>query len=1044
MNERKYLFILLFAIIPAVQGAPIDNLNISTQYLVSTFVTEQCSDTSAVNYGSFEGCEYDDTQLNVNYLCSPTVITGWWGEKTGNTSLDAVAVKAFNAFPLYQADNGGFMAGNEYNGVRNPDSVFGSVCWTLAYDYVDDNINNTENNTFLAALERNVLYDVMNYTEIIVNERGGGPGIAASRLYAGRSVRKQIPIPKNIMDDTGKIYVSLRLGSVVGSPNVSQGNYLTSYVTNTSYPLDPYPLYRVNGAGDSGWIWIYLNDSYLTSCIDDGANYVCNFTVTGPDAWDSTNHYQALRIGPDSGSSWVSTDNESTWVAQSSTEYIFRLRYYNYSSSLNKLDDHEHLINQQIGKGTKCLLARNIFTVNSTMYNISDACYRYTAQNFVDEAQDGVFAERNAIFSQDPNAPDYGAYYSGYAPLYQGLNGYLLAILYNKTENSTYKTLLNDHVEFMYYHLLDEDLSRYAGYGTRHIGTKHTIMNDFQAYYWMASFAIGRVNNIYYNTILDKFNNYEANNPVTTNGLFPTHTIGFSALPLLYDNFPSVNNSLLLPAQNDTGRSIKYFNDTNVVIVHMPEFSAWISYGNNTPSGGVISGIYNRTHYRVTAGGATGAFINDWVGGIGTLTGDGSCYNVYDPQATLTVISDTYPFQLRFTGDMRNPDQTTCGYNYSTLYTFYDKEIIINQSTSGNAEMRTWFDGNQSIRLSITPQTSTVDKGIGIYSPQSMNFFDVDRTTDDFKQIEYLIQDYYYRQGTSFSYAYSLNPNSSSCYIPSGVSGSCESPYGVFVGVDVNYTSSDGTIFEADLQGTATSVFVGSDITINDLSYTRSGGQTCTADQIVFSGGYFLNLSTIHNYRSLFSSTNYVCSDDGVGIGGGSNSSGGGDNSPPDPDPEPQPDPDPEPQPQPDNDVFESLCGLEITKPKNFKGVYYLACPPDKERKTTIDLYNPSNEDKTLYIEYSLSQCYGPEKITVLSDLTNSFDVTCLCPESGSTINGYVQVTDNSADTVCLEKVPITAKGNKWAVLFLDPTLLFTIIGMLLAAIIIIAVVMRK
>ncbi len=360
--------------------------------------------------------------------------------------------------------------------------------------------------------------------------------------------------------------------------------------------------------------------------------------------------------------------------------------YYTLVNSSNNLNVYSTLTdantNIQTVAGLSCLL-----TYNNTGNANAQTCYN----NFLNTAiaknlnTNGMMMEHNSVISSAG-----GGSKGGYSTNYQDITLWSLGRvnLYLNWQNIT--NILNNASELTYYQFQPylNDFVVQAGYSTRQ-DFPNNIVYRYNSTNGLDGSKEQHILWAFYlnNTWANQFQNETAKRLTP---YYPYNGRGIETWWLieLYNNWKS-SSEQLTPVYNGA-RYLKTFSSL-VNIKTNPNF--YISYGNTTPTGGVIADIFvNSTNLHLTSGSG----ISSTPLGLGILTSN-NFSNGWDVNSRYTALSSTYPYKINFFGNITNISQSVSSTTYNITYTFYDNYLEVNQSTNSNVELQLWSASTETI-----------------------------------------------------------------------------------------------------------------------------------------------------------------------------------------------------------------------------------------------------------------------------------------------------------------------------------------------------------
>jgi len=697
-KKKKYLlisFMVLLVFLPLVNGAKIDAIKTYDSYIDTLLANQSTTlhewNQSKINlYGSFDQGNWEGSAVNVNCRVNEAALGMCWRYNQNltselgyndiyyqNATLIDSCKKNIQFLAWAQSENG-YFSDTSTTTFHKIKSGLGTVVGTnLLTEILSEIYNLTQADNFLG-----------NYSRIIRKDNLTNSG--GRNLQANNEKKRLIVYfhPENIVKAELFIRVNKQDGNSHTLSELGLPTNLNFSVNNRSQNYSFY-------VGDITSISTWINASFSVSDLVYGENYIYIWRNTG---WNATDYINLRRNNDISGDSWEQGLAEGDFGAENFEHQV----YLNITIDLNKTIYTiiknatiyiESEKNNGVGKNTLAHSALTCYKANKILNDAtSETCYKDYLNRIVDESQDeeGILAESsNALFGTIIKG---GCYDSNY----QTIALEALAEINEQLQWSNVSDIINNASELVFYHITkfqeNESLLIENAYSCRtdderyffkYGGLNNFIGSDIQNILW--AFYL---NNKWANKIVNEtgriFINYSDASGLL-NRVYATYR-----LIKLYQNWKQENSNLNWSF--NTGRYFKRFY-TLISIKTKPVF--YLSYGNTTPTGGVITDIYyNQTNRHLFSG--RGANLNHY--GFGVLKNlNNNFSNVWDKSSKYSLLSGSFPYKINIRGFLTNSSGSESQITHNTTYTFYDDYIEVNQTSSSNVELQLWSVSKEQI-----------------------------------------------------------------------------------------------------------------------------------------------------------------------------------------------------------------------------------------------------------------------------------------------------------------------------------------------------------
>jgi len=466
--------------------------------------------------------------------------------------------------------------------------------------------------------------------------------------------------------------------------------------------------------------------------------------------------------------------NSSTgWIASSREFNMYLNVYYtqtiSFNDSIQKMGDYwidrwydwygyescpnlvKKFANQAAG-GLNALYYIYNITGDDLYYNYSLKCLSAIKGTMMG----GVFGERSGVFAT--NTPG-NKNYLGYSSNYQHGTMQDLLLFYNLTQNETAKEMLNDSFNFLAYNLVyDSNNLKAQGARTTRSNTKQKFISPSNdSSFMLVPYGIFSSLNSYAKRLLTLSQN-------TTNSSWTTYSCRYlcSRQPLLsYLHWVTDTSPVkILPIENLTQRFFYNSPENQLVTIQTKGNTNYLSYGNSTPTGGVIS-TTNKINTQVLFSGK-GDNVNHY--GLGVLKiPNTNASNGFYRLSNFIIYSSSYPYKVGFEGNLSYPNETVINIDYNTTYTFYDDYIEVNQLTNSPVELQLWSVSTEAIGTGTINRGEITYKNNATFIPLNFNM----TYNDSSASATWGTVDKFNASGTDFHYIIGVNRNNSRINIDS-------------------------------------------------------------------------------------------------------------------------------------------------------------------------------------------------------------------------------------------------------------------------------------
>jgi|GEM_PF-1797609 len=693
---------ILYQVLANIDGTKIrDDLITDIDDLSEYYLSKQVRELDAINYGSFTGIpsyKIDDPYME-RYSESPlTVLAYAWSCPESRYYQDATVLKSvrLGLLCLYnvQCWTGGFPVGTEVEvdgaiqpfGVQlqdygdTPHQFFLGDCALYAYNTVYDYLSETDKDKISTMLERLFEFSVIRPAN----------HSARSLTYEGLAhpfdhYKEQVKVPKTVLDSAARVDIVLRVEKA-GDPEAAIweahiGDQVLELDTTKINPngINPYREYDPGNPCISIAVWqIDDVDQILPQARLSGEDYLLDIVFEKVAAWDIDDTYAIVRSQGDAEPTWISSDGQD-W--QQWKEDL-ALQVWVYGENTELVGSRAHSANQEAGRFYLIHKSRWLFDAcgDARLLNLASQAFEKEAAVFGHMAEDGVFPESNDVIAEAVANSSLGqpSSYGGWSPGHGLISMYLVALIAEESHDPRLAALVQETSKSLEYLMYEDDEGYKVMNATTARDNNEVILTRSSKNLFALGFAVYSDSS----AVKGILRKYLPLSPVDyLEKPYPLFAHQIDSMPIvsIHDNLEDRFGATMLPTQRTEG-FIRNFPEAKLLAVKTRDYLYYISYGNATPSGGCIADKFDLATERHEIL-STGASL-DYGQPLFEIRDSAGSSSVWDTQAGIEILSDVYPFKVRFTGYLRYPDQTPTA-PYVVEYTFLDDMV----------ETQRWLNG---------------------------------------------------------------------------------------------------------------------------------------------------------------------------------------------------------------------------------------------------------------------------------------------------------------------------------------------------------------